>query len=63
MTVRSLLILFALGTLWPLLPKPGLFRQPGDILVARDDFRLYLPLTTPLIISVVLSILVRLLNR
>jgi hypothetical protein len=57
------LVLVALGVLWPLLPKHGLPRLPGDIVIERDNFRVYLPLATSLLISVVLSVLLWLLNR
>jgi len=57
------LVLLALGVIWPLLAKLGLGRMPGDIVITRDNFRVYLPLTTSLIVSVALSILFWLLNR
>jgi hypothetical protein len=57
------LVLVAVGLLWPLLTKISLGRLPGDIVVERHNFRLYIPLATSLIISVVLSILFRLFNR
>jgi Protein of unknown function (DUF2905) len=51
------------GLLWPLLHKLGLGRLPGDIVIERGNFRLYLPLATSLLISVVISLLLWLLNR
>ena len=57
------LVLVAVGLLWPLITKMGIGRLPGDIVVERENFRLYIPLATSLIISVVLSILFWLLNR
>jgi hypothetical protein len=57
------LVLVALGVLWPLRPSLGLPRLPGDILIERDPFRLYVPLGTTLLISAVLSVLLWLLNR
>jgi hypothetical protein len=41
----------------------GLGRLPGDVLVKRDGFTLYLPLTTSIVVSVVLSAIVWLLRR
>lgn len=38
-------------------------RLPGDIRVERPGFRLYFPITTMILISVVLSLLMRLLGR
>ena len=49
--------LVALGLLWPWLSQLGLGRLPGDIVIERENFRFYLPITTCLIVSVVLSIL------
>jgi hypothetical protein len=56
-------VLVAQGVLWPLNAKIGLGRLPGDIVIERDSFTLYLPLATSLIIGAVLSILFFLLNR
>jgi hypothetical protein len=36
--------------------KLGLGHLPGDIVIEREQFRLYLPLVTSLLISVVLSL-------
>jgi len=51
------------GLLWPLLQKLGLGRLPGDIVVEREKFRLYLPFGTSILISLVLSLVLWLLNR
>lgn len=41
---------------------PGLGRLPGDIIVQRDGFSLYVPLATMLLLSIVLTILLNLLG-
>lgn len=51
------ILILAVGLLWPLLSKLGLGRLPGDIRIERDGFHFYFPITTGLIVSVVLSIL------
>jgi Protein of unknown function (DUF2905) len=56
-------VLVVLGLLWPWLARVGLGRLPGDIVVERDNFRLYVPITTSLLISAVLSLILWLLNR
>jgi len=38
-------------------------RLPGDIRVERPGFRFYFPITTMILVSVVLSLLMRLLGR
>jgi hypothetical protein len=53
----------AAGVLWPFISRLGLGRLPGDIAVERPGFSFYFPLMTSLIISVVLSVILRLLNR
>ena len=57
------LVLFAAGLLWPWLTRLGLGRLPGDIRIERDGFGFYFPLTTGLIISVVLSLVLWLLRK
>jgi formate hydrogenlyase subunit 3/multisubunit Na+/H+ antiporter MnhD subunit len=42
---------------------PWLGRLPGDIIVQRDRFSFYFPLTTSLLVSLVLSLLFYLLRR
>ena len=56
-------VLIASGPLWPLVQKLGLGRLPGDIVIERDHFRLYVPIVTSLVISVALSLILWLLNR
>ena len=56
-------VLIVAGLLWPWLTKLGLGRLPGDIVIERDNFRVYLPITTSIVISVILSLLLWLLNR
>ena len=57
------LVLVATGMLWPWLAKLGIGRLPGDLLLERGSLRVYLPITTTLLISLLLSLLLWLLNR
>ena len=50
-------VLIVLGLLWPVLQKMGLFRLPGDIAIEKENFRFYFPITTAIIISVILSLI------
>jgi hypothetical protein len=43
------------GFLWLLGSRLGLGHLPGGIVIERENFRLYLPLGTCLLISVILS--------
>jgi len=56
-------ILVLAGLLWPVLAKLGLGRLPGDIVIERDGFTLYLPLATSLLASVALSLILWLIGR
>lgn len=55
--------LLVLGLAWPWLGRLGLGRLPGDILVRREGFTFYFPITTSILVSVVVSILVWLFRR
>ena len=49
------LVIAAVGALiWVGVP---IGRLPGDIVVRRDNFTLYLPITTSILVSVVLTLL------
>jgi hypothetical protein len=56
-------VLILLGLLWPWLKRLHLFHLPGDIIIDRPGFRLFLPITTMLIVSVALSLLAWLMRR
>lgn len=56
--------LFLLGLLFIMLGKlPGIGRLPGDILIHRGSFTLYIPLVTMLLVSLVLTIVVNVILR
>lgn len=57
------LILVAAGLLWPWIQKAGLGRLPGDIVIERENFRFYLPVTTMIVVSVVISLILWLLRK
>lgn len=67
MTQKLLMIvgaaILAAGFLWPWLSKLGFGRLPGDIVIERESFAFYFPVTTMIIISVVVTILIRLSGR
>lgn len=56
-------ILIVLGLAWPLVAKLGLGRLPGDIRIERNGFSFYFPITTGLIVSIVLSVILWLLRK
>ncbi len=56
-------VLIVLGLAWPWLARFGLGRLPGDIVIERAGFRFYLPITSSVLVSLVLSLLVWLFRR
>jgi hypothetical protein len=51
-------LLVAVGLLWPWLSKLPWGRLPGDISIQRPGFSFHFPLTTAIIVSIVLSLVV-----
>jgi len=64
---RFLLILgitaLLLGLLWPFLDRLQLGRLPGDIIIRRPGFTFYFPVTTSILISLVISVIVWLFRK
>ena len=56
-------VCLVLGLLSPWLSKLGLGRLPGDIAIERNGFRFYFPITTSIIISLILTLLLWLLRK
>ena len=57
------LMLVVIGLAWPWLGKLPLGRLPGDIVIDRPSFKLYVPITTMIVLSAVLSLLLWLFRR
>jgi len=57
------LILLIAGILWPWLSALPLGRLPGDIVINRPNLKVYFPITTMVVISVVVSLLLWLFRR
>lgn len=57
------IVLVLAGVLWPWLTKLGLGRLPGDIAIERENFSVYIPITTSILVSLALSLILWLLNR
>ena len=49
--------LFVFGGLMVLLSKSGLFRLPGDLYVEGEKWRFFFPVTTCILISLVLTVI------
>ena len=58
------LVLVAVGVVLQLAPQvPLLGKLPGDLRIERDGFRLYVPITTCIVLSIAVSALLQLLSR
>jgi len=55
--ILSGLLLLVLGVAWPWLSKLGLGHLPGDIHIERKGFHFFFPLTTGILISLVVSLI------
>ena len=52
------LLLAACGLAWLVLPAiPWLGKLPGDIAIERENFQFYFPVTTCILVSVVMTVL------
>ena len=51
------LALLVVGLVWPVLSKLPLGRLPGDIVIDRPGFKFFFPLTTGIVVSLVLTLL------
>ena len=56
-------LLLVIGLGWPWLSRLPLGRLPGDIVIVRPGFRFYFPLTTMIIVSLLISLLLRIFRR
>ena len=57
------IVLLAAGLAWPWLSRLPLGRLPGDIVIVRPGFRFYFPLTTMILVSLIVSLLLRFFRR
>jgi hypothetical protein len=57
------IVLIAIGLAWLAGERLGLGRLPGDFVIERGNVRIYFPLATSILISVVLTLVFWLLGR
>lgn len=65
---QKIIILFGaliilIGLLWPYISKIPLFRLPGDIVVDKPNFKLFIPITSMILLSVILTFLFWLIRK
>jgi hypothetical protein len=56
-------ILLVAGLTWPVLRRLPLFRLPGDIVIDRPGFKFFFPITTMLLMSILISVLAWIFRR
>ena len=56
-------LMLAAGVSWPWLRRLGLGRLPGDIAIEREGFHFYFPVTTMILVSIVVTLILWLLRK
>ena len=57
------LVSLALGLAWPWVRRLHLGRLPGDVVIQRPQVTFYLPITTSILLSILLSAIIWWLRR
>lgn len=57
------IILLIVGIFWPFFSKIPLFKIPGDIIIDKPDVKIFIPITSMIILSVVLSLIIWLVKK
>ncbi len=55
--------LILIGLAWPWVRRLPLFKLPGDIVIDRPGFQFFFPITTMLLLSLVISVLAWIFRR
>jgi Protein of unknown function (DUF2905) len=56
-------LLVLIGLAWPWLSRLPLGRLPGDIVIERPGFRFYFPIVTLILVSLLVTLLLRIFRR
>lgn len=56
-------IIVIIGLAWPWISKLPLGRLPGDILIDRPGFRFFFPITTMIVISLLISLVLMIFRK
>ena len=56
-------ILIVLGLLWPWLAKLPLGRLPGDIMIDKPHVKIFIPITTMIVVSIIISVVLWILRK
>lgn len=55
--------ILVVGLFWPWLGKIPLGRLPGDIIINRPNMKIYIPITSMIVISIIISVIMWLLRK
>ncbi|MSO14494.1 DUF2905 domain-containing protein [Rickettsiales endosymbiont of Trichoplax sp. H2] len=63
MTIQKLIIALGIafiiiGILFPYISKIGLFKLPGDIYFESKNLKFFFPITTSILLSIIISIII-----
>ncbi|MFZ0240207.1 MAG: DUF2905 domain-containing protein [Desulfobacterales bacterium] len=57
------LLVLVIGLLWPWVSKFPIGRLPGDIIIDKPGLKVYIPITTMILVSVIVSVILWLLRK
>ncbi len=57
------IILIVIGLAWPWFSKIPIGRLPGDIIINKPQMKIYFPVTTMIILSILISIILWLFKK
>jgi hypothetical protein len=57
------IIIAVVGVLVMLLGKVGLFKLPGDLELGSKNWRIYIPIASSILLSIILTLILWLINR
>ncbi|MGA8240282.1 MAG: DUF2905 domain-containing protein [Desulfobacterales bacterium] len=57
------ILVLTTGILWPWIPKLPIGRLPGDIIIDKPGLKVYIPITTMILVSVIVSVILWLLRK
>ncbi|MBS4033234.1 MAG: DUF2905 domain-containing protein [Ignavibacterium sp.] len=56
-------VIILLGLFWPFISKLPIGKLPGDIIIDKPNFKLYIPVTTMVMISIIISVILWLFRK
>ena len=51
------IVVIIIGIFWPFIVKLPFGRLPGDIIIEKPNFKIYIPITTMILASVLLTLI------